>query len=446
MPYPITPTTSNNGDIPNPGIQRSPDRFPDNFQNLQRPNRLRTDSCMSINTTYNNNPISQPMFLRNRQNSNVSISSSIYSEMPQPHLDNYNFTQQFDDELYSYYIAYAHQPNITPFDSRFPPSGVLSLVSKLFYENKLLPPSSSSTPLIQIDHRLDVSNDLLNESNIHLLLTILRLRLIHLCNVNSNNGNGNGNDSYMMDQLPISRTNSIVSAISVNDRVMPNFNSINMMSTDSIQLPIYNMSSNNNNYSSYNNNNMNTEEMINNQINSIHLNQTNPEFDENDDDNLQHLQPPPPVALQTATKRERPLLNLNMPTFLQKRSSFTSNQQSNSTPSARTPRGVRSSSITKAGPTYFNLTPTTNSNPNTFHNPTLNHITSPLDMMSPFEQSFPSPLAFSAPPQLPVTSTNITTPTTNTTPPPSSAAADSELYNATANRKRDSLRFKRGLN
>lgn len=222
----ITPVTSN----PNFDHKQPP------HLNLNLNPRDRNDSLISIDTAYttytvrtNADQTFLPPNIHNphlnftrRQNSSTSITSSIFSEVPPPQLENYSFTSNFDDELYSYYIAYSQQPNITPFDIRFPPSGILSLISKLFVENYLI--ESSTNEKIQIDTRPEINNDLLLDSNRHKLLAVIRLRLIQLCNINlvSNDDQFNFND-----QLPISRTNSIASAISIGDRVLPSMSGVN---------------------------------------------------------------------------------------------------------------------------------------------------------------------------------------------------------------------------
>jgi hypothetical protein len=498
----ITPTTSYSQSVPFPTSSNPPKPLPSHPQFLSARNR--TDSLMSTDTTYTvrtnveqtqffneNNP--HLNFQRNRQNSNISLSSSVFSELPRPQMENYQFTVKFDDKLYSYYISYAQQPNITPFDIRFPPSGILSLISKLFLENCIL---NSDNNKIQIDSRHDINNDLLMESNRHSCLAVIRLRLIHLCNTNLNN-----NDDHFMfnDQLPISRTNSIASVVSFNDRVIPGIGNNN----------------NNNTTTSNNNNNNNNEfasqamiqrpswlHMPNFYSNKSKENSTFNSMLSSTDSLLDRVQLQEDSTLDFNSvsnnninnntnnnqfKRERPLLNLHMPPVSISRSnsnlhhnmpprpSFSIGNSMNNpltpgtpntpnTPGAnnnssqRNPRGVRSSSLTNAGPTYFNLPMSSSSNINNINNnhpgksyinPTLNNIIgSPGELNSPFEQGFPSPLGFSVSSQLSNQGSEPITPTTsnNASTNLNATINSNELYNATATRKRDSLKLKRGLN
>lgn len=473
--------------------------------------RNRADSLISLDTTYTvrtnveqtqfpNGINPQLNFQRNRQNSDVSLASSVFSEMQKPQMDNYQFTNVFDDELYAYYIAYSQQPNITPFDIRFPPSGILSLISKLFLENCIL--NTEYTP-IQIDLRNDINNEILLDSNRHSCLTIIRLRLIDLCNANLRNHH---DDQFMYnDQLPISRTNSIVSAVSFNDKVVQNIGGGNIGNNDQwptqssqgghrpswLHFPLYSTKSREN--SSVNNFNQNmmlssTDSLIDRtQLQSSDFNEDfaltfTPTMPASRNQ-AQTLTPPQSSSNINPPKRDRPSLNLHMPPILQGRSSGSNTNLSfnpppramfglssnitNSTPGTpgtpvapstpvtplnntnlqRNPRGIRSSSLTNTGPTYFNLpianaavgangNANTGSNSNGNHksymNPTLNNILgSPNELNSPFEQSFPSPIGYAV---------------SQSVPQPVTPGGNEDLYNATVTRKRDSLKLKRGLN
>lgn len=502
MEMAITPTTSH---------QNLPSQF--SYRN-------RADSLISIDTTYTvrtnveqtqfpNGVNPQLNFQRNRQNSDVSLASSVFSEMPKPQMDNYQFTKTFDDELYSYYIAYSQQPNITPFDIRFPPSGILSLISKLFLENCIL--NNDYTP-IQIDLRNDINNEILLDSNRHSCLTIIRLRLIHLCNINLRN---NHDDQFMYsDQLPISRTNSCISAVSINDRVAQNIACGNISNSDQwnvlssqsqpqpqtqpqqmarrpswLHFPISSTKSRDNSLLNNINHNMmlsSTDSLIDRtQLQTGDFNEdstlafTTPVAAPKSQCQSQTLTPPQSSSNINPPKRDRPLLNLHMPSTLQNRSGNSntnltfnlpprpifsiSGNITNSTPGTpgtpgtpstpvsslnnanlqRNPRGLRSGSLTNAGPTYFNL-PLTNSNGNpnnsgisntnhkSYINPTLNNILgSPNELNSPFEQSFPSPIGLAV---------------SQSVPQPVTPGGNEDLYNATVSRKRDSLKLKRGLN
>lgn len=440
------------------------------FKNIQAPPHLharnRNDSLISVDTTYTVRTnveqthfppnLNQPhlSFTRNRQGSNTSLSSSVFSEMPPPQMDTYSFTPVFDDELYSYYISYSQQPNITPFDTRFPPSGILSLISKLFLENCILENK------VQIDHRPEVNAELLAQSNRHKCLAVIRLRLIHICNANLNANE----DQYMYtDQLPITRTNSIASAISIGDRVVPGISgpgsNTGEIFSQQVPLPMAHRPSwlhmptlcatssrgeglanqmlsstdslNDRVPSSLNftpnNNNENTADCMAPSSSSSTLLQG---FADNGSDPVQST---PPNSSSGSTKRaNKPTLNLHMPSFLKYRSSQyhnmnampprplfstgpvtpgtpnTPNTPGGPNPSAqRNPRGVRSGSLSNQGGNYFNLTPTNSSSTSkNFLNPALQHLQAPNatsnfgssgDLHSPFEQACPSPLAFTGP-------------------------------------------------
>lgn len=126
--------------------------------------RSRADSQFSVHTAYNNN-----LTPLQRQNSTISVDSSVYSEgNPPPNLGSYQFASAFDQRLLDFYNAYINQPSVTPFDHNFPPSGILSIISKSFlsqYEG-------------QIDVRSSVNEDLRNSPA--LALTVIRMRLLNL--------------------------------------------------------------------------------------------------------------------------------------------------------------------------------------------------------------------------------------------------------------------------
>ncbi|ONH71864.1 hypothetical protein BOH78_4221 [Pichia kudriavzevii] len=120
----------------------------------------------------------RPRLQRARNGSSASImssTSSIFSESVPPPMESYLFSPDFDDALYNFYINYAHHPTTTPFDTRYPPSGVLSQLSRLFADTYIL---NTETPLA-IDTRPDINNDLLNGPT-QTLLAVIRRRLIHL--------------------------------------------------------------------------------------------------------------------------------------------------------------------------------------------------------------------------------------------------------------------------
>ncbi|KAG0677382.1 hypothetical protein C6P40_000835 [Pichia californica] len=483
---------------------------PINTQHLPHLNlRNRTDSLISIDTTYttytvrtnidqNNNQQNnlQHNFNRNRQNSTASLSSSVFSEMPPPQLENYDFTTQFDDELYSYYIAYSQQPNITPFDIRYPPSGILSLISKLFLENNILDGEK-----IQIDSRLDINNDILLDSNRHKVLAIIRLRLIQLSNKNLNSND----DTFMFnDQFPISRTNSIASAISLGDRVLPQSNSNYMQSNNDLnsqpQIPapmvhrpswlhMPTLYANKDNSSVIPSS---TDSLIDRVPLNISTNNNNSFQDPIDLTNSNDSQSSINVG---SGKRERPSLNLHMPSFLKYRSmnntslqprpQFSTGPLTPGTPNTPTtpvtnttlqrnpPRSARSGSLSNPTLNYFSAPPTGNNPPitpvgfnkSTLSNSVLNHPQHPqhpshanhnfsspsnIDLQSPFEQAFPSPLTFGVPTSQLTNEQGSSSvnyePSTTTPTTPATAGPVADLYNATVARKRDSLNLKRGLN
>lgn len=421
-------------------------------------NRGRTDSLISVDTVYMNDYPPNNVFSRQRNNSDVSLSSSVFSEAQRPQLDTYNFSPQFDDQLFSYYISYSQQPNITPFDIRFPPSGILSRISKLFLENCILPVN------MQIDtSSQEANNELLNPQNRHNLLAVIRLRLIHMCNINLNAGcNDFGDANNYNDLLPMSRTNSIVSAMSFNDKVLPNFD---LSTTNNV-----NTNNSNSTTTSANNSTLQSKNSwlnINPSLYSARFNKSNL----NSTDSIDRIDEFSNLSLPQ--RRDRPSLNLHLPPlpsatnngFKPVRPSFNIGQSpltpgTPNTPGTPTgsytnlyqrnnyPRAARSASLSNPRPNYLNLPP---NQPSSYLNPTLNNIAAgaginQLDLQSPFEQAFPSPMYpqqqqqqqpsqqaspvnqyKNAPlPQLPVTTD-----------------CNGDLYNATVSRKRESLKLKR---
>lgn len=375
---------------------------------------LRNDSLISVDTVYM--PEQPNLFSRQRSNSNASIASSIFSEAQRPQIDNYNFSNQFDDQLFTYYIAYSQQPNITPFDIRFPPSGILSLISKLYLDNLVIP---NNIPILNsiIDPNNTLTNtesdsDLLLPYNRNKLLTLIRLRLIQICNVNLNTST-DFNPSYN-DILPISRTNSMISSFST-DRVLPNFDSQFQQQQQQQQqhqhqpppqsVPLKSTSWLNISPALYSTRvskqNEDTQDLPSKQRPSLNLNLP--------------LTKPRPMFNQQQQQQLPQLQQQQQPPSLQALQSFPSPMTPNGSSSniARNnyPRAARSASLTNAGPTYFNIpradqynTHLNNNhghlhgnhhnhthNQSQFLNPTLNGIVS-WDSMSPFEQGFPSPM------------------------------------------------------
>ncbi|OWB58712.1 hypothetical protein B5S28_g4780 [[Candida] boidinii] len=131
-----------------------------------------------------------------------------------------DYTTQFDDLILYTYYSYANRPDITPFNTDFPPSGIVSKISKQVY-HKLLHENNEQ---IKIDKNKLKADELLSDTNIQFTLSLIRKRLLQLTNkssISSNNNNGNtnnnntnsvfGNTSNLLQQIPNSRTNSISS-------------------------------------------------------------------------------------------------------------------------------------------------------------------------------------------------------------------------------------------
>lgn len=165
--------------------------------------RSRADSQFSVHTIYNTN---NPNYLQ-RQNSTASLDSSVYSEgIPAPNLANYQFNPNFDQSLLEHYNCYINQPNITPFDHNFPPSGILSKISKSFLTQYDGP----------IDLRPNVNEELLNSTS--QVLTLIRIRLLKLIQ------NDLETHSIPLKAQHCYRTNSMISMESNVDMVnIPQF-------------------------------------------------------------------------------------------------------------------------------------------------------------------------------------------------------------------------------
>ncbi|GME74733.1 unnamed protein product [Ambrosiozyma monospora] len=109
-----------------------------------------------------------------------SINSSIYT----PECDttpsyDHDFTQRFDDILISIYHGYLNKPNITPFNPSYPPSGIVSKISKQMYQ-KLLKDRS-----LQLDKNFKRNEDLMSDSKQAYCLALIRRRLLELCNMDA---------------------------------------------------------------------------------------------------------------------------------------------------------------------------------------------------------------------------------------------------------------------
>ncbi|ODV87209.1 hypothetical protein CANARDRAFT_21176 [[Candida] arabinofermentans NRRL YB-2248] len=165
----------------------------------------RSDSISSYQSDYNNNEngnfnsnctSDRPML--SKCSSISSISSSVYNQSGDSSpvsLKNYEFTAQFDEALMNLYYSYANRPNITPFNINFPPSGITSKISKEMLQQMYLDKS------IQLEKNSRKNDDLLTESSQALCLSLIRKRLLDLCNSGADQTNG----------FSISRSNSVSS-------------------------------------------------------------------------------------------------------------------------------------------------------------------------------------------------------------------------------------------
>lgn len=107
-----------------------------------------------------------------------SMTSSLASGSPvNPTL--YEFTAAFDDALLSIYHNYANQPSVTPFNINFPPSGVCSKVARQIYH------TLQTDKTLVIDKLLRRNEELMAESNRAQCLSLIRRRLLDLCNANA---------------------------------------------------------------------------------------------------------------------------------------------------------------------------------------------------------------------------------------------------------------------
>lgn len=362
------------------------------FQLQFQQSRNRTDSLISVETNHEQQQLPQLY----QCNSATSISSSIFSEIPSNNpLDSYDFTQTFDDELINFYNNYATQPNITPFNIDFPPSGILSKISKLFYNNLI----SSN---IKIDNNIDIHNDLITDVKKPLCLTLIRLRILALCQPQ---------DQFASNPVEMSRTNSY-SSLSFN---LPSaFSSDQQKSQFQFQSQV-----------------------------------------------PPHPQPQSQFQSQPSTQSRPSWLHSN-PAFLSQRLSSTDSLVDSVQISSQTPIHSQQFDFpVVSNNSYNNIN---NNNNNTNNNTTNNSnnnkpqltllqnfnnnlfpqvppsLQSPFDLQSPFEQSFPSPLhathsQSNAHNFLSRRSNSINSQGLNQEDP---------LYNVTAQRKRDSLKLKRG--
>ncbi|KAG7813260.1 hypothetical protein KL921_000806 [Ogataea angusta] len=109
-------------------------------------------------------------------NSFSSMTSSFDTADNSPvNLQNYEFSPVFDDVLIGLYHSYANRPNITPFNINFPPSGIVSKISKQMYQRLI------SDRTLQLDKSQKTTDDLLTDSNQEICLSIIRRRLLDLC-------------------------------------------------------------------------------------------------------------------------------------------------------------------------------------------------------------------------------------------------------------------------
>ncbi|GMM27338.1 hypothetical protein DAMA08_000540 [Martiniozyma asiatica (nom. inval.)] len=194
---------------------------------MEFPRNSRSNSVISVDTVrtnYNDQPmpmqVHQPQM--HRFGSTASLSSSVFSEFPNPSLSNYQFSNEFDTQLLAFYNEYISRPNLTPFDHSFPPSGILSVIAKAFVHylknvNGLVGGDSDAIGEIQvaIDIRPAVDEELKGASSHALLLTLIRMRLLKLLQPQDPDYNMFHMNNYGPS---ISRTNSISSSVGL-DRV-----------------------------------------------------------------------------------------------------------------------------------------------------------------------------------------------------------------------------------
>ncbi|ODV60964.1 uncharacterized protein ASCRUDRAFT_75719 [Ascoidea rubescens DSM 1968] len=265
----------------------NPDFFNSNYQtpinqlssNNYSYNKLSNNLNLNLNNSNNNSR------LNSLSSSITSISSSIDSSSECLIDYNINFNPLFDKLILSTYSNYLSNPQIAPFNQKYPPSGIVSKVSKEVLK-------SSIKNKIPID--LNKINNNNNNSNFHSLkspetLSIIRQRLLFLCNLNY--------DNY-------SRNNSLSSAISFNSNISDvdndstfilNQNSLQNSLNNSINSININNQINNNaspnliDFDFYNNQNLNQLQFQNN----LPLN-TNFELK---NFQIQNLNPPPQLNL-----------------------------------------------------------------------------------------------------------------------------------------------------
>ncbi|VEU23697.1 DEKNAAC104919 [Brettanomyces naardenensis] len=112
-------------------------------------------------------------------NSASSLASSIGGAPSPVNLTRYEFSPRFDESLLQMFHSYANQPSITPFNLNFPPSGVCSKISKQMY--RVLLDDRSLT----IDKSRKKHDELMLDSNRAKCLGVIRRRLLELCNGNA---------------------------------------------------------------------------------------------------------------------------------------------------------------------------------------------------------------------------------------------------------------------
>lgn len=119
-----------------------------------------------------------------------SIASSVAGDSFIP---NINFTKTFDTLIMSTYQSYVNKPDITPFDPRYPPSGIASRVSRDVLK-------ISINDRVAIDYNLKKTEELWMNVNLSYTLTLIRRRLFELCGPNPSQ------HSSSIDDTPIEMT------------------------------------------------------------------------------------------------------------------------------------------------------------------------------------------------------------------------------------------------
>ncbi|ODV96450.1 hypothetical protein PACTADRAFT_49796 [Pachysolen tannophilus NRRL Y-2460] len=121
---------------------------------------------------------------------NSSVCSSFAGDL---HLPNISFTRNFDNLIISIYQSFLNRPEVTPFNPKFPPSGIVSKVSR-----EVL--AKSITEKIQIDYNFKKTEELCLTNNRAYTLTVIRKRLLELCH-NSNSNQGSFDDSASINSI-----------------------------------------------------------------------------------------------------------------------------------------------------------------------------------------------------------------------------------------------------